>query len=46
VIDTDRLLAWLDDRAGGLVAQSVYAGLAERIRRGDFDVREGRTNGS
>ena len=40
VIDKGRLLSWLDARAGGLVAQSVYQGLATRIRRGDFDAEE------
>lgn len=38
-LDRDKLLAWLDRRAKstGLVAGAVYAGLAERIRRGDYD---------
>jgi hypothetical protein len=43
MLDKDELLAWLEDRTGmdrkPLVA-AIYAGLAERIRRGDFDTKE------
>jgi hypothetical protein len=38
-LDRDRLLAWLDERSAsvGRVPTAVYLGLADRIRRGDFD---------
>jgi hypothetical protein len=43
VIDAKRLLAWLDTKAVGrsVVVHSIYKGLAERIRRGDFDKEQG-----
>lgn len=39
MIDTDQLLAFLDERAQSSEALlvGVHAGLATRIRRGDFD---------
>lgn len=43
MLDKTKLLAWLKDRVNertsiqGLVITAVYLGLAERIRRGDFD---------
>lgn len=48
MIDEKALLAFLDERAkdrdvnktSGLVIASIYAGLADRIRNGDFDARE------
>lgn len=48
-IDRDALLAFLDRKVeergradtSGLVITSVYSGLANRIRSGEFDVREG-----
>lgn len=41
-VDKERLLAWLDERAYGVgfVPSVVYLGLADRIRRGDFDEEE------
>ena len=39
-LDRDALLAWLDQRALGPVATAVYHGLAQRIRRGEFDRKE------
>lgn len=42
VIDRAALLAWLDDLADQkpLVVAATLEGLAARIRRGDFDVKE------
>jgi hypothetical protein len=40
VVDRERLLAFLDDgqrKTRSLLVQSVYQGLGDRIRRGDFD---------
>lgn len=40
MIDKPKLLAWLDSRAekpSKPLVQAVYAGLAERVRRGEFD---------
>lgn len=42
MIDKKRLIEWLSARSGArspLVA-AVYAGLVERIERGEFDVQE------
>lgn len=43
MLDKDKLLAWIEDHAElhtkPLVA-AIYAGLADRIRRGDFDTKE------
>jgi hypothetical protein len=43
VIDKEALLAWLEPRTGTdrkpLVA-AIYAGLRDRIQRGDFDTKE------
>lgn|GEM_PF-2125729 len=44
MIDTAALLAWLTARARDTrspLVGAVYAGLVERIRRGDFDAEEG-----
>ncbi|HEY3491379.1 MAG TPA: hypothetical protein VGK43_00405 [Solirubrobacterales bacterium] len=48
LIDADALIVFLDRKvkergkadASGLVITSVYSGLANRIRSGEFDVRE------
>lgn len=39
MIDRERLISWLHDRANARSALvgAVYAGLADRIERGDFD---------
>jgi hypothetical protein len=44
VIDKDKLLARLEDERQTQIAVvgSIYKGLAERVRRGDFDVDEPR----
>lgn len=39
-LDRDQLLDWLDHRALGQVATAVYHGLADRIRRGQFDTTQ------
>ena len=38
-LDKARLIAWLTDRAAvqAPIVHAVYAGLADRIRRGEFD---------
>jgi hypothetical protein len=39
-LDTSALLRWLDERAATTrspLVGAVYRGLADRIRRGDFD---------
>ncbi|GAA1769763.1 hypothetical protein [Agromyces humatus] len=43
-LDRAAILAWLDERAVsvGFVPTAVYLGLADRIRRGDFDERADR----
>lgn len=39
-LDTNRLVAWLTGKADrGDVVGAVYQGIADRIRRGDFDER-------
>lgn len=43
MLDKQALLAWLRDRSythESAVVGSVYEGLAVRVERGDFDVRE------
>lgn len=42
-VDMGALLAWIDKRAkhSEPLIVAVYQGLADRIRRGDFDEKEG-----
>lgn len=42
MIDRARLLAWLVEKAKArdVVVGAVYQGLADRVRRGEFDERE------
>ena len=42
-IDKDKLIAWIEAHAGMRrvpLVGAIYAGLADRIRRGDFDMKE------
>ena len=42
-LDKDKLLAWIEDHAERHplpLVGAIYAGLAERISRGDFDMKE------
>lgn len=42
MLDTEKLLAFLEQRTDhtNVVIQAVYAGLADRIRNGQFDDKE------
>lgn len=43
MIDRDSLIAWVRNAAvthKKPLVQAIYVGLAERIERGDFDVKE------
>lgn len=44
MIDAEKLLAWLESKAGAKspLAGAIYQGLAARVRRGEFDAHDER----